>query len=68
MEVLTVPGLDQMRQALEEIEEYVGKYSLADAIREGSQYTSQMVGDWFDAADNRVCALTAAFLAVAARI
>jgi len=56
----------QLEEALPELEEAMS-YSLADAIREGSTVTDQMIGGWEDDLDGSVCALSAAALAAKAR-
>lgn len=67
MEILTMPVYEEMRAELREIEQYTMKYSLADAIREGSLYTVQNSENWFDVSQNSACALSAAYLAARAR-
>jgi hypothetical protein len=59
------PAIDYLREVFEEIEDNVSKYSLADAIREGSSVTEGTVG-WFDM-NGGVCAMTAAYVAARAR-
>ncbi len=60
----THPALEELERELAEVEAEVNKYSLADAIREGSgptkQATTWIVGE-------NVCALSAAYLALRAR-
>lgn len=68
MDILTMPVYEEMVRELSKIEEYTLKYSLADAIREGSEYTEQNCDNWFDASQNSACALSAAFLAARARV
>lgn len=58
------PVLDEMREELNNIEEYATKYTLADAIREGSKHTEQLSG-WYN--EDSACAMSAAALAVKAR-
>lgn len=58
------PVIDKMRRELEEIEEKATKYTLADAIREGSRHTKQLK-DWYD--NDSACAMSAAAMAVRAR-
>lgn len=58
------PALDDLREMFAEIEEKVSKYSLADAIREGSSVTTQEYG-W--GSGNTACALSAAGIAAKAR-
>ena len=55
----------ELEEALPELEEAMS-YSLADAIREGSTVTDQMIGEW-EGLDGSVCALSAAALAAKAR-
>lgn len=57
--------VEEIKNTLGEIEMNVlTKYTLADAIREGSAVTEQAYG-WGDG--ERVCALSAAYLAARAR-
>lgn len=53
------------REGLAEVEERVHTFSLADAIRAGSKHTEKAT-TWVSS-DGRVCALSAAALAVKAR-
>jgi hypothetical protein len=69
--LLDTPALDEkvteLRETLPEFDfERASRYSLADAIREGSSVTEQKVGGWVGE-DSSVCALSAGLLAVKAR-
>lgn len=62
-----VPGLERLREDLAEIEdEVLLGYTLADAMRMGAKNTEQARWTYINAADNQVCALAAAALAVEA--
>ena len=65
MTITEHPAIERLRVELKEIEAKVTTYSLADAIREGSTVTEQMIGDYYD--NERACALSAAFIATRAR-
>lgn len=74
--ITQVPGYKALKEELDaglldslyEIEEnVVTGYTLADAIREGSRHTEQAIGTYVNEANNEVCALSAAALAVQAR-
>lgn len=67
--ITEVPGYTKMMEDLAtlELEVLTEGYTLADAIREGSKYTKQATGKYIDSAENEVCALSAAALAVQAR-
>jgi hypothetical protein len=59
--------VDALKQMFAEIELGVltEGYTLADAIREGSQVSDQKIGGWGDG--KNACALTAAYMAAKAR-
>lgn len=60
------PAIEQIKADLAEIEETVVMgYTLADAMREGSQHTEQ-ARTWLGESGS-VCALSAAFLSAKAR-
>lgn len=67
MNILTMPILEEMKKELTEIEERTKRYSLADAIRDGALYTGRNTGNWYDVSQNTACALSAAYLATAAK-
>ena len=60
---------DELRKTLGEIELGVISqgYTFADAIREGSTTTKQLVGGWSDPSCSHVCAISAGVLAARAR-
>lgn len=55
----------RMKEELADIEEYVSGYTLADAIRDGSQHTDKMSGGFYN--QSEACALSAAALAIKAQ-
>lgn len=60
------PEIEKIEDALKEIELKVNtKFTLADAIREGSSVTDQEIGGWYSTA--RACALSAAAVSLVAR-
>lgn len=58
--------VSELESKLPELEAAM-KYSLADAMREGSTVTSQYVGGWVKDEGETMCALSAAMLALRAR-
>lgn len=58
--------IEHLREELGAIElDVLTKYTLADAMREGSAVTKQSIGSW--GGDNEACALSAAMIAAKAR-
>lgn len=58
-----LPGVEDVNAKLEASM----SYSLSDAIREGATATEQMTGGWVSDDGEKMCALSAALLAVKAR-
>lgn len=64
--VTLAPEIEKLRETFQEIEDKVTtRFTLADAIREGSTVTNQEIGGWFDHA--KACALSAAAVSLVAR-
>ena len=61
--------LDEIESLLDEqliVEQEAGRFTLADAIREGSSVTNQCLGNW-TSSKGETCALSAAALSIQAR-
>lgn len=66
MSLDTHPAIESLKSELSEIEmKVLTNYTLADAIREGSSVTEQAIGSYQEG--EKVCALSAAYLAAKAR-
>lgn len=63
-ELYNHPAIDEIAAEIDNIGEYVEKFSLADAIREGAACTNQ-AQTWESEGD--VCALSSAMLSLRAR-